>query len=56
MSVAALTTALAYAPESMQALSFPERLHRLFRVNFKLLCLTIFHGQFEVTARHYFLI
>lgn len=35
MSAAALTTALAYAPESMQALSFPERLRLLFRVSLK---------------------
>lgn len=35
MSVEARTTALAYAPESMQALSFPERLLPLFRVSFK---------------------
>lgn len=33
-SVAALTTARAYAPELMQASSFPERLRLLFRVSF----------------------
>lgn len=35
MSVEAHTTALAYAPESTQALSFPEQLLLLFRVSLK---------------------
>lgn len=35
MSVGALTTALAFAPESMQASSSPEQLRLLFRVRIK---------------------
>lgn len=37
-SVAALTTARAYAPELMQVSSFPERLRLLFRVSFNFEC------------------
>lgn len=36
MSVGALTTALAFAPESTQASSSPEQLLLLFRVRFKM--------------------
>lgn len=55
MSVGAHTTALAFAPESMQASSSPEQLRLLFRVRFKVsLSLTEIHWHF--TAGYVFLI
>ena len=57
MSVAALTTALAYAQESMRASSSPERLRLHFRVSLKVSFLFDKHSdkQLLVTAGDYFL-
>lgn len=51
MSVAALTTAQAYAPKSTQTLSFPGQLPLLFKVSFEVsFSFDNHHGQSLVIA------